>query len=505
MVKIHDFVPHNTLEYETLPMVRWTGFREYDVRWKVPTELNPLGIQYIGAAIVTQMARSGSSFPSIIVGHDYRSYSASVKQALIVGLLSAGATVHDIGLATSPMAYFAQFHLGVPGIAMVTASHNENGWTGFKIGSSPPLTYGPETISELREIVYSGDFVSAQGKFLMIPGILDAYIEDLLKGRQLKQKLRVVVSTGNGTCGMVVQKVFDRLGCEVIPVNTELNWNFPNGNPNPEDIVFLDSIKAAVKKHQADIGFGFDGDGDRLGVIDDKGEELFSDKMGVLLARYLSSIVPNSHFVVDVKSTSLFSSDPILRANSATTEYWITGHSYIKSRIHETKALAGFEKSGHFFFRSPFGRGYDDALLSAILALTMITEKGVPLSRMRDELLKTYQSPTMAPFCEEDRKYSLISQLTRLYEEEYKKGVLLAGHQIQTLNTVNGVRVEYDDGSWGLVRASSNKPSLVIVIESLTSKERIYEIFEDINTHLNKLGGVGEYDQTLPPLEEDRE
>jgi phosphomannomutase/phosphoglucomutase len=501
MVEIYDSLGYNTLEYETRPMVRRTGFREYDARWRVPDELNPLGVQYLGAAIATQMTREGSRPPSIIVGHDYRSYSASVKAALTVGLLSAGASVYDIGLATSPMAYFAQFHLNVPGVVMVTASHNENGWTGLKMGSSPPVTYGPQQIAELRELAYSGEFLSAPGKYTRVPTLLDAYIDDLTNGRQMKQKLRVVVATGNGTCGMVVPKVIERLGCEVIPVHTELDWNFPNGNPNPEDLAFLVSIKAAVKEHRADLGFGFDGDGDRLGVVDDEGEELFSDKVGVLLARHFSSLIPNSHFVVDVKSTSLFSSDPILRANSATTEYWMTGHSYIKSRINETQALAGFEKSGHFFFRPPFGRGYDDALLSAIHVLTMVTDKGVALSELREGLPHTFQSPTMAPYCEDDQKYAVVAKLTELYEQDFENGVLIAGHRIRSLNTVNGVRVEYDDGSWGLVRASSNKPSLVVVIESVTTKARVYEIFGDIDARLKRQGGVGDYDQTLPPPE----
>lgn len=502
---IKDFVPYNTLDYESFPMIRKEGFREYDARWLIEKEINYLGVQYLGAAIATHLESQGHKPPRVVVGHDYRSYSEAVKYALITGLLSAGAEVYDIGLAITPMAYFAQHYLKLPGIAMVTASHNENGWTGIKVGSDYSLTYGPDLMAELSDIVYSERYITSPGTYRFVPGIREAYIADITNGQSLLKKLTVVVNTGNGTASIFSPEILERIGCKVIPIYTELDWNFPNFNPNPENMAFLEAIKHAVKLHGADIGFGFDGDGDRIGVVDDLGGEIFSDKIGLLIARDLSSQYPNSHFVVDVKSTGLFSSDTILKSNNASTEYWITGHSYIKARVHETKALAGFEKSGHFFFSSPLGRGYDDANLSAIIIAELLAKTDKQLSQLREELPKTWQSPTMAPYCPDDCKYQVVDQIIKMYENEHKANERVCGHTIRFINTVNGVRVEYDDGSWGLVRASSNKPSLVIVIESMTEKRRLYEIFDDINYRLKSIGGVGEYDQMLPPFDETEE
>src|SRR5205807_1151764 len=263
----------NTYAYESEPMVKATGFREYDARWLLGKEINLMGIQALGMGLGALIAELGQR-QEVVTGHDFRGYSASIKYALVSGLLASGCKVHDIGLCMTPMAYFAQFEIDVPCVAMVTASHNDNGWTGVKMGANRPLTFGPD------------------------------------------------------------------------------------------EMAMLHAIRDAVLAHKADVGLGFDGDGDRCGVVDNTGEEIFADKVGVMLARDMSAIHKNAQFVVDVKSTGLFVTDPVLQKQGAKTTYWKTGHSYMKRRTNELGALAGFEKSGHFFFNKPLGRGYDDGLVS---------------------------------------------------------------------------------------------------------------------------------------------
>jgi phosphomannomutase/phosphoglucomutase len=282
----------------------------------------------------------------------------SIKLALVTGLMSAGIRVKDVGLALSPMAYFAQFELDCPAVAMVTASHNENGWTGVKMGTDRPLTFGPEEITRLKDIVLGGLAKDRTGgSYEFVDGFAERYIADLANRPKMTRKLKVVAACGNGTAGAFAPEVLRRIGCEVIELDTALDFNFPRYNPNPEDLKMLHVLADTVRETGADVGFGFDGDGDRCGVVDDTGREIFADKVGAIIARDLSANQPNAKFVVDVKSTGLFLTDPVLQSRGVTTDYWKTGHSYMKRRVNEIGALAGFEKSGHFFFNKPIGRG----------------------------------------------------------------------------------------------------------------------------------------------------
>lgn len=488
----------NTADFERLPLVKPTGFREYDARWLFPQEINLIGLNAIGLGIATLAGRMGRK-KRFVVGHDFRSYSASVKQAVITGLLAGGAEVHDIGLAMSPMAYFAQFELDVEGVAMVTASHNDNGWTGIKMGFNRPLTFGPEEMSALKEIVLNAKFEApGGGRYVFVPDLADRYIKALTNRPKLKRKLKVVAACGNGTAGAFAPKILEALGCEVVPLDCDLDYTFPRYNPNPEDMEMLHAMSAAVLEHKADIGFGFDGDGDRCGVVDNAGHEIFADKAGVMLARDLSKQHTNAVFVADVKSTGLFVTDPELKANGARTLYWKTGHSYMKRYTHEQKALVGFEKSGHFFFQPPLGKGYDDGLVSAIAFLDMLDRNpGKSLEDLKNALPKTWQSPTMSPHCGDEVKYGVVDRITQQFKDAQTKGEKVAGQGIKDLVTVNGVRVMLEDGTWGLVRASSNKPELVIVVESPVSEANMRAIFADIDGRLAKCPEVGEYNQKI--------
>jgi phosphomannomutase/phosphoglucomutase len=254
----------------------------------------------------------------------------------------------------------------------------------------------------------------------------------------------------------------------------------------------------AVRASGADLCLGFDGDGDRCGVVDDKGHEIFADKIGVLLARDLSAVHKNPQFVVDVKSTGLYLTDPVLQQRGVRTDYWKTGHSYIKRRTSELKALAGFEKSGHFFFNAPVGRGYDDGIVAGLAVLQMLDRAGgKALSELYDGLPKTWGSPTMSPYCPDDKKYGVVESLTRDLAALQERGGTLLGQGIASVVTVNGVRVTLEDGTWGLVRASSNKPSLVVVVESPVSEARMRAMFAELDGRLAQFPEVGEYDQKL--------
>ena len=488
----------NTPEFERLPLVKPTGFREYDARWLFPQEINLMGLNAIGLGIATLAGRHGVK-KRFVVGHDYRSYSASVKQAVMMGLMAGGAEVHDIGLAMSPMAYFAQFALDVEGVAMVTASHNDNGWTGIKMGFERPLTFGPELMAELKDVVLSGSLEEAPGgRYVFVPDIAERYLAALTERPKLKRRLKVVAACGNGTAGAFAPRVLEAVGCEVVPLDCELDYTFPRYNPNPEDMKMLHAMSEAVTKHNADAGFGFDGDGDRCGVVDNEGHEIFADKVGVMLARDLSARHPGAVFVADVKSTGLFITDPVLQRNGAKTLYWKTGHSYMKRYTHEQKALVGFEKSGHFFFQPPLGKGYDDGLVAAIAVCDMLDRNpGKTLADLKNALPKTWGSPTMSPHCADEAKYGIVDKITEQYKEAAANGGKVAGQKIRDLVTVNGVRVVLEDGTWGLVRASSNKPELVIVVESPTAEANMRAIFADIDGRLAKFPEVGEYNQKI--------
>ena len=474
------------------------GFREYDARWLYEKDINSAGIENLGKGLGTQIKNhTKKDHPRIIVGHDYRSYSEEIKASLKKGLKSTGCHIEDIGLSLSPMVYFAQFNLDTDAVAMVTASHNENGWTGVKMGIKKGLTHAPEEMKELKEITLNEKFSKGDGNEKEIKDFDKIYKNDLINKNKINKKIKAVVACGNGTAGIFAPDILRGIGCEVIELDCNLDWNFPKYNPNPEDLEMLHEIAKVVKENNADIGFGFDGDGDRVGVIDNEGNEIFSDKIGLLIARNLSAKHKNSKFIVDVKSTGLYSKDKILLKNNCETIYWKTGHSHIKRKVNTEKALAGFEKSGHFFFNQPLGYGYDDGINSAIHVCHLLDNENKKMSEIINELPNTFQTPTMAPFCKDEEKYQVVEDLVKKVEQLKNNKTKIDDQVITEVLKVNGVRFSFEDGSWGLIRASSNKPSLVIVTESPTSDNRKKKIFNFIDDLLQKTGKIGEYDQKI--------
>ncbi|MEO1108856.1 MAG: phosphomannomutase/phosphoglucomutase [Pseudomonadota bacterium] len=498
MTKPIPEVSPNTWSFLRDAMIKPTGFREYDARWKYPEEINLPGMTALGLGLGTQIQRRGIE-PVIAVGNDYRDYSLSIKNALILGLIQAGIQVKDIGPALSPMAYFAQFHLNVPAVAMVTASHNPNGWTGVKMGFERPLTHGPDEMAELRDIVLSGEGQpQSGGSYEFVDGVKDAYIDDLVGDFKMTRPLKVVCATGNGTASAFAPEVLERIGVEVVPSHTRLDYTFPNYNPNPEAMEMLHDMADTVKSSGADLALGFDGDGDRCGVVDDEGEEIFADKVGVIMARDLAKLHPGATFVADVKSTGLFASDPKLQALGIKADYWKTGHSHMKRRVKEIGALAGFEKSGHYFLAEPVGRGYDCGMRVAVeICKLMDRNPDQSMSDLRKALPKTWSTPTMSPYASDTEKYDILNRLVDKLVAKAESGESLAGRAIKEVVTVNGARVILDNGSWGLVRASSNTPNLVVVCESGDSEAEMRAIFADIDAVIRSEPGVGDYDQTI--------
>ena len=497
-------VPHAALkiqtpDFENLPLVKATGFREYDARWLFGDEINLLGIEALGLGLGTYIHELGQK--KIVIGHDFRSYSQSIKQALTLGLMAAGCEVLDIGLALSPVAYFAQFDLDAPCVAMVTASHNENGWTGVKMGAQRPLTFGPDEMGRLKDIVLGGTWVPRPGGSLThIEGMAERYIADVSSRISLKRPLKVVCACGNGTAGAFAPEALRRMGVAVVyEMDCELDWTFPRYNPNPEDQHMLVEMAKAVRDFGADLALGFDGDGDRCGVVDNTGEEIFADKIGLMLARDLSELHKDATFIVDVKSTGLFATDEVLKKNGANTVYWKTGHSYIKRKTAELGALAGFEKSGHFFFNSPLGRGYDCALTAAAAILAMMDRNpDKTLAEMKAALPVAYTSLTMSPHCADEEKYGVVEAVVAEYLALAKAGGTILGRRIVDVITVNGVRVALEDGSWVLVRASSNKPEIVVVVESTRSEDDMRALFrQEVKPRLAKWPQVGAYNQEI--------
>lgn len=499
MIKPRQDLAPNTIDFENIPFVKPTGFREYDARWILDKEINLLGIQALGLGLATYVHEIGVQ-PRIVVGHDYRSYSLMVKQALILGLLEGGMEVLDIGLALSPMAYFGQFALNAPCVAMVTASHNENGWTGVKMGANPPVTFGPDEIGRLKEIVLGGLGVSRPGgRVERIENFRETYLKEVVGDIKLSRPLKVVAACGNGTAGAFAPEALRMMGAEVIEMDCDLDYTFPKYNPNPEDHEMLVSMAERLRETGADLALGFDGDGDRCGVVDNSGEEIFADKIGLLLARDLSALHKDATFVVDVKSTGLYKTDEVLKANGATTVYWKTGHSYIKRKTAELGALAGFEKSGHFFLADPIGRGYDDGLVAAAAVLKMMDRNpGKALSELKAALPDAWTSLTMSPHCDDELKYGVLEKIVAEYEKLAAEGGSILGRKILEVITVNGARVHLEDGSWVLVRASSNKPEMVVVVESMRSEDDMRALFrEEVKPRLAAHPEVGAYNQEI--------
>ncbi|MGC8851143.1 MAG: phosphomannomutase/phosphoglucomutase [Candidatus Micrarchaeia archaeon] len=448
-----------------------TVFREYDLRGRVGTELNAKTMNLIARAFGSFLLREGVA--ECVVGRDSRPSSEELCEAALQGLLSTGLLVTDIGVTVTPCLYFAQHYLRSRGGFMVTASHNPNEWNGVKLADDFSKTLlGPE-IAELKRIIREEDFVPFAQGVLRRADVKEAYLSDVSRRVRVKKKLKVVVDCGNGTASDFTPEALERAGCEVIPLYCEVDPSFPNHFPNPELREAKQALSKKVVQEKADLGIGVDGDGDRLGVVDEKGENVWSDRLMILLARQVLERKPGATIVFDVKCTRALQED--IQAHGGKPIMWKTGHSYIQRKAVEANAPFAGERSGHFFYWDNY-YGFDDATYAALRLAEYLSGRDETLSQLLQTTPHYFTSPTIHATCPDEKKYGVVEALAKEFKKEYE------------VNEVNGARVEFSDG-WGLVRASSNEPALVLVFEAKT-RERLQEIKQLFREKLSRFKEV---------------
>lgn len=429
-------------------------FREYDIRGQVnANEINEESMELLGKAFGTFLLRQ--HIPQTVVGHDFRSYSPQFHKAFIIGVLFTGCNVIDVGMCLTPMLYFAQHFFKSKGGAMVTASHNPNGWSGVKLSNNYSYTIIGDEVQEIHTLILADDFCKGKGNYEQ-RSITEPYKEMIKRKITLKKQLKVVVECGNGTAGAFAPEIFRAIGCDVTEIFCNLDATFPHHNPDPEKKIAKEVVAAKVKEVGADIGIAIDGDGDRLGVVDEQGNNIWSDRVAILLARQALEKQPGGKVIFDVKCTKALEED--IKAHGGIPIMWKTGHSYIKKKCNDENAVFGGERSGHFFIRDDY-YGYDDAVFSAATLIAYLSQQGKPFSQIIAETPYYAMSPTMHVHCPDDKKYAVAAKLTQEFKKKY------------SVVEVNGARVLFPDGGWGLVRASSNEPKLVLVFEGKTQED----------------------------------
>lgn len=436
-----------------MPLLKRTMFREYDLRGReAPDELNENSMYWIGKGSGTFLRRR--NITEAVVGYDARDTSKSFHAAVIKGLLKCGINVIDIGVVTTPMSYWAQYYLKVKGLVTVTASHNPVGWNGVKLGSDFSYTLLTDELKEVYAIIAKEDFVSGKGN-VKKEDIKDAYIKDLLSRVKITKKFKILLNTGNGTAGPVHVDALKRTGCEIVEHFTNVDPAYPNYTPNPDGTAMMEDTGRQTVYNKCELGFAFDGDGDRLGLVDEKGNTIWADRYIILLSRLVLSKHPGAKIVFDVKVSEALPED--IKAHGGIPIMWKTGHSYIKSKLAEEKAAMAGEMSGHIFFVDDF-YGFDDGLFAALKILEYLSTQNKPLSEIIATTPYYVSTPTIQVKTTDEDKYKVVEELTNEFKRENYKVV-----------DINGARVYTEDG-WGLVRASSNTPTLVLRFESKTEE-----------------------------------
>ena len=452
-------------------------FREYDIRGRIDREdeLSADAAYVINRGFAAFLARRGIT--DAVVGCDARPYSAGIKDTAVRALCDSGINVIDIGVVLAPIFYFSQYHLQKKGGVMVTASHNPWGWTGFKHAYDYSTTFVPRDMAELREIVVEGAFVQGSGAHESYPDIIAAYTKDVLARVSIKRRLRVLVDTGNGTAGPIAPAILRAAGCEVMEQYTEPSAE-RHHEANPSTMSMLNAMSDGVKKHGADIGLGFDDDGDRLGAVDEQGQIIWPDRMLALMSRLVLAGKPGAKIVFDVKCSEALVED--IRAHGGVPIMWKTGHSYIKAKSKETDAALAGERSGHIFFRDGY-YGFDDATFAALKLLEYMSGQFMPVSGLVASLPYYVTSPVWHAPCEDTKKYAVVDRLVAEFKRECGSDKVI---------DINGGRV-YLGGGWGLVRASSNVPALVLVFEAKSEEglKKIEAIFREKLARFPEVGG----------------
>jgi len=430
-------------------------FREYDIRGVVNKDLTPDIVRKIGQGFGTLMTRSGRR--DLVVGRDGRLSSKHFAGALIEGLISTGCNVVDIGLCPTPVYYFSIFHLDKDGGMMVTGSHNPPEFNGFKVSVGKSTIFGKE-IQNLRGLIEKGKFVTGKGDVSEME-IVQPYQDYIRKNIHAGKRMKVVIDAGNGTAGVVAGPLLRDLGCEVEELYCEVDGRFPNHFPDPTIPGNLKDLIDRVKKTRADVGMGYDGDGDRIGVVDEQGNIIWGDQLMILFSREILKRKKGSAFVAEVKCSQNLFDDIEKHGGKATM--WKTGHSLIKERMKEEKAALGGEMSGHIFFADRYF-GYDDAIYASCRLIELLSGKDQKLSQLLNDVPKTFITPEIRVDCPDEIKFKVVEKVKEMLSKD------------NPITDVDGVRVKFEDG-WGLVRPSNTQPALVLRFEALT-EERLQEI-----------------------------
>ncbi len=435
-----------------------TMFRDYDIRGNVnEKEFNEKSMGFIARGFGTMLSRKGIA--DCIVGFDARSYSERLANAFISGLLGTGVNVKNIGMVTTPVGYFSQYLLKAKGIALLTASHNPNGWSGLKLGYGFSSTFLPKDILELYEIIKKEDFAQGSGKEQKLD-VVQAYAAELSKRVKIGKKFRVVVNARNGIAGPIYPLVLRAAGIEVAEQYCNVDFDYPHGISNPSIDEMMLELGVLVRKQKADLGIAFDADGDRLGITDEKGKVIYPDRILLLLARRVLEEKPGSPIIFDVKCTQALAED--IEKHGGKPIMWKTGHSFIKEKLHELNAPLAGERSGHIFYREGY-YGFDDACFAALKLLEYLGSEKKTLSKIMGSTPKYFSSQVWHAPCADEMKKEVVARLVKKLKEKYSNVI-----------DIDGARVVFKDG-WGLVRTSSNMPVLVLVFEAKT-KKRLAEI-----------------------------
>lgn len=459
-------------------------FREYDVRGRVnDEELNNDSVALIVRAYATFLREHDPQNNTVVVGYDNRSYSPGFSEVAIDTMVQCGFRVIDVGLSLSPVVYYAQYHCKSPAAIMITASHNPDGWCGFKLAQGYSETLGPKEIKRLYAMVENGDFVRSSPGSVEEVDVRDAYIDNVVSriSMDVSHAPRVVIDAGNGGAGIFAWEVFHRLGCPTFQLYCDPDMSYPHYFPNPSDLHARQRLREMVTHRyiHADVGIGFDGDGDRIGIIDEKGGNLWSDRLLMILAKQLLEKKPGGKIVFDVKCSQALAE--VIAQNGGEPIMWKTGHSHIKAKMHEVKADLAGERSGHIFVGGEDYHGFDDAIFTAAKLVEYISEQKKSITEILSAFPHYVTSPEIKAHCPDHIKYGIVDQLVTEFKDEYGSRV----------NDTNGARVLFDNG-WGLVRASSNLPELVLIFEGKTEDDmmQIRDIFrakldkhEDIDKH----------------------
>lgn len=444
-------------------------FREYDIRGLVELDLTTDVVTDLGRAIGTLFVREGVT--TLTVGRDCRLSSDRLRDELIAGLTATGIDVLDIGVVPTPVLYYSVFKWEVPAGVMITGSHNPAEYNGFKISFGKTSLHG-ERIQALRRLIEAGDFESGEGQ-VSERETVSHYIEMIVANLHLGPRdVRAVIDAGNGTGGVVMLPILERLGVEAIPLYCDMDGRFPNHHPDPTMPENLEDLIHTVKDEMADVGIAFDGDTDRIGVVDSDGNVLWGDKLLLLFARDILRTEPGATFVGEVKCSQTLYDD--IGARGGRAIMWKTGHSLIKQKMLEENAVLGGEMSGHMFFAHRYF-GYDDAIYAGCRLIELMSHHESPLSEMLGDVPETYATPEIRLDSTDEGKFEIVAQVKEIFEGDH---VVVA---------VDGVRVLFD-GGWGLLRASNTQPVIVLRCEANTP-ERLDEIKATMENALVEAGG----------------